>query len=124
MNEEGIAEFEKGLPEKDRADWQRYQMSLSVAERRMQGDAMRNVRMTLRYLDKEVGEGAHSDLTEAEKSSFIRMMLNQLSQLEHISFEAWRETRRARIAMTISAAVNFSLCVLLLLAVFVAGYRI
>ena len=102
INEEKLAAWEKALPERDRADWHRYQMALSIPEMRMKADAMLNVRLTLRYLSDGPGQEVENNLTESEKSSYLRMLVNQLSQIEHWSFETWRETRRSRMTLTIS----------------------
>jgi len=108
--------WEKALSERDRADWHKYQISLSIPEMRMKADAMLNVRLTLRHLTDGAAQGAENNLTEGEKGSYLRMLVNQLSQIEHRTIETWREARRSRIMLTISICINVSLGLLLLVA--------
>jgi hypothetical protein len=124
MNEQKLDEFLKKQPAMDQADWLRYQMSLSTAERRMKAEALLNFRITLRSIETEVGCGDRDGLTESEKSSYIRMMFNQLSQIEHWTFESWREARRLRVATTINITVNVCLGILLLLALIASSYQL
>ncbi len=124
MNEQKLDEFMKKLPAMDQADWLRYQRSLSTAERRMKVEALLNYRITLRSIQTEVGCGDRDVLTESEKSSYIRMMFNQLSQIEHWTFESWREARRLRVATTINITVNVCLGILILLALIASSYQL
>lgn len=118
MDQEKISEYEKALPDLDLAEWKQYQMSLSSDEIRMQAEAMLNVRRTHRFLAKEIAQGDASNWSQKETGVYIRMMVHQLSQIEHWSFEAWREARRSRLASTTSLAINVACFVLLLTAVF------
>ena len=118
MDLEKISEYEKTLPELDLVDWQKYQVSLSRVEMRMQRAAMLNVRTTRRFLAENISKGLEDKLSEEETSAYVRMMIGQLSQIEHWSFEAWREARRSRIAAIISATMGVAGLALLVTVVY------
>jgi hypothetical protein len=57
-----------------------------------------------------------------EASNHLRSLINQVSQIEHFSFETWREVRRIKLVSYIAIALGValalvSLCLLLVLIV-------
>jgi hypothetical protein len=102
----------------DLDDWREYQLSLSKSEHRERVIALRNMRMTKRFIQHEAPKFDSLPLSELEASNHLRSLINQASQIEHFSFETWREVRRIKLATFISlglAALNICLLVILIL---------
>ena len=71
----------------DLGDWREYQLSLSKSEHKERVIALRNVRMTKRFIQYEAPEFESLPLSELEASNHLRSLTNQVSQIEHFSFE-------------------------------------
>jgi hypothetical protein len=103
-------------------EWRRYQLSLSMPERKELAEALRNSRMTKHFVLNEAPKYDHDPLSELEASNHLRSLINQVSQIEHFSFETWREVRRIKLVSYIAIALGValalvSLCLLLVLIV-------
>ena len=97
----------------DLDDWRAYQLSLSKSEHRQRVVALRNVRMTKHFIFNEASKYDPLPLSELEASNHLRSLINQLSQIEHFSFETWREVRKIRLATLIALGMSaLTICLL------------
>ena len=97
----------------DLDDWRAYQLSLSKSEHRERVVALRNVRMTKHFIFNEASKYDPLPLSELEASNHLRSLINQVSQIEHYSFETWREVRRTKLATFISLGMSaLTVCLL------------
>lgn len=88
--------FKSTMNEKDLEDWQKYQLSLSLSEHSMRSAAMLNYRLTKDFLQNSASKYHPENLTVEEVSHHLRMITSIVSQIEHFSFESWRDARKAK----------------------------
>lgn len=93
-----LSELIEKLRQQDQADWTAYELSLSLAERKLRNGAMRNLRMTKHHIFNSAHEYSPEPLTELEASNHLRALRDMVSQIEHFSFEGLREARKAKKA--------------------------
>lgn len=79
-------------------EWQEYQISLSKAEQKLHQKAMMLHRLTEDYIDEHLDKDQLQQMSDDERDLRIKQLTSQVSQIEHWTFEALREARRARIA--------------------------
>ena len=100
---------------KDLEEWQDYQLSLSKAEQKLHHKAMMMHRFTEDYIDEQLDKDELQQMSDNERDLTIKQLTSQVSQIEHWTFEALREARRARI----TAQVIFITLLFALIAAFV-----
>ncbi len=93
--------FKSTMNQKDLEDWQKYQISLSLSEHSMRSAAMLNYRLTMDFLQNSASKYHPENLTVDEVSNHLRMITSIVSQIEHFSFESWREARKAKERSTV-----------------------
>ena len=89
-----------GMPDdksKDLEEWQDYQISLSKAEQKLHHKAMMMHRFTEEFIDEQLDRDELQQMSDNERDLRIKQLTSQVSQIEHWTFEALREARRARI---------------------------
>ena len=82
----------KGLEE-----WQDYQLSLTKAEQKLHHKAMMMHRFTEDYIDEQLDKNELQQMRDNERDLRIKQLTSQVSQIEHWTFEALREARKARV---------------------------
>lgn len=82
--------------QQDLKDWQKYQLSMSAREHSMRNEALLNYRLTKGFLGEHASKYDKKALTDEETSHHLRMIASMVSQIEHFSFESWRDARKAR----------------------------
>ena len=82
----------KGLEE-----WQDYQLSLSKTEQKLHHEAMMMHRFTEEFIDEQLDRDELQKMSDNERDLRIKQLTSQVSQIEHWTFEALREARRARV---------------------------
>lgn len=92
--------------------WRRYQLSLSIREQEELVDALRNSRMTKHFVLNEAPKYDPDPLSELQASNHLRSLINQVSQIEHFSFETWREVQRLKFLSYIAIALGFALAII------------
>ena len=108
-----LARITEDARKSDLDDWREYQLSLSKSEHKERVIALRNMRMTKRFIQHEAPKFDSLPLSELEASNHLRSIINQVSQIEHFSFETWREVRKIRLATFISLGMSaLTLCIL------------
>jgi len=90
-------------------EWRKYQLSLSIREQEELVVALRNSRMTKDFVLNGAPKYDPDPLSELETSNHLRSLINQVSQIEHFSFETWREVRRIRLVSYIAIALGIAL---------------
>jgi hypothetical protein len=104
--------FKSSIDQKDHKDWQKYQLSLSLKEHSMRSEAMLNYRLTKDYLRNHASKYDQDNLDDQEVARHLEMLISIASQVEHFSFESWREARKAKRfsnAALIMAAATFAI---------------
>lgn len=81
---------------KDLEDWQKYQSSMSLREHSMRNEALLNLRLTKNFIREHASKYDKAALTDEEISHHLKIITEMVSQIEHFSFESWRDARKAR----------------------------
>ncbi|MCL7404905.1 hypothetical protein MWN63_02780 [Paradonghicola geojensis] len=116
-NEGFEATADDGLRSQDLHEWQSYEMALSPNEHRLRNEAMRNFRMTNRFIADCADSYDPEALSKVGMSHHLRMATLIASKVEHYSFETWREVRRIRRILNLALTFWFITTAMLSLSV-------
>lgn len=109
------------IDQKDLEDWKKYQVSMSLREHSMRNEALLNFRLTKNFLREHAPNYDKVALTDEEASHHLRMITSMVSQIEHFSFEGWRDARKAKnisyaTLILVLAVSTFSVAMLFFIA--------
>ena len=82
-------------------EWQEYQLSLSKAEHKLYHKAIMMHRFTEEYINEQLDIDQKQKMSDNERDLRIKLLTSQVSQIEHWTFEALREARKARLTLQV-----------------------